>query len=188
MCAYWSFSKPLAKKPSYVPSNISFSSPRSSASQWSSTSEFSDLTIFPDNAISLLPTSTWSQKILPLCQAKAQLLPDDRFIQELVETLIRIFPVNLCDLIQPPLIGRTFVSISDEVKIMCKIRQMNLGDGFPGAELGASYTPERVAAVNMISEIIGKYFSSFQTHKCFRLVYRKTTQSFQASGSKVGAR
>ena len=74
------------------------------------------------------------------------------------------------DFCQPPLIGRTFVSIRDEIKIMCKIRQLNLGDGFPGAELGASYTPERIAAVNMISELIGnsQFFGTRKSNKNLR--------------------
>ena len=70
---------------------------------------------------------------------------------------------------------------------MCKIRQLNLGDGFPGAELGASYTPERIAAVNMISELIGNFhfFVTLKSNKNFRFNCGTTAQGIQASCSKV---
>ena len=50
------------------------SSPRSSASQWSTTSDFSDVGgqhQNQQNMVTLLPASMWAHKIMPLCLAKA---------------------------------------------------------------------------------------------------------------------
>ena len=41
---------------------------------------------------------------------------------------------------------------------MCKMRELNVGDGFPRGELAATYNPERIAAINAISTVIGQFF------------------------------
>ena len=53
---------------------------------------------------------------------------------------------------------------------MCKIRELNLGDGFPKGELASSYTPARIATINIISEVIGKFvqFRNFPTKFKFK--------------------
>ena len=43
----------------------------------------------------------------------------------------------------------------DETLIMCKMRELNVGDGFPRGELAATYNPERIVAINAISAVIG---------------------------------
>jgi len=118
--------------------DTSNSSPRSSASQWSTTSDFSDVGgqhQNQQNMVTLLPASMWAHKIMPLCLAKAAQIPDDRLNQR-------------------TLAERAFVSIFDETLIMCKMRELNVGDGFPRGELAATYNPERIAAINAISTVI----------------------------------
>ena len=43
---------------------------------------------------------------------------------------------------------------------MCKMRELNVGDGFPRGELAATYNPERIAAINAISTVIGQFLFS----------------------------
>ena len=42
---------------------------------------------------------------------------------------------------------------------MCKMRELNVGDGFPRGELAATYNPERIVAINAISAVIGQSFN-----------------------------